>query len=110
MKLIQTDTLFVSDPCTEKVIRQASLENDRMYLKQLARAQLYDLRVRRKSVHRFLPYCFFALRCPLPKLVHLHYLLDSDGTTFKTTEAFERFYERCKEHFQALTTRSPQRS
>jgi len=105
--LARTDKLFLLEPPLAKMIREATLLNDKRFLNQIARAQLRPTMLRGKDLHRFIIYALLAANGKLPKLVDLFYMLDPDGTTFRTTEAFEKFCERCKKDFYAMRDGSP---
>ena len=50
LALIRADKLFLVDRCTQAVIRNAGLENDQQFMNELARAQGYQPRIRRRDL------------------------------------------------------------
>jgi hypothetical protein len=102
LNLIKVDKLFLTDSCTAKVIRQAEFQNDRPFFKQLARAITYKPQLGWKKGYRLYLYALFAMAVPLPSLAMLHLRVDPQGTRFRTSAAFERFVERCREDFDKI--------
>lgn len=102
LDLIKVDKLFLSDSCSAPVIRQAEFRNDRPFLKQLAKAIAYKPRLGWKKGCRLYLYMIFAVTPQLPALPILHLRVDPEGTRFKTSAAFERFVERCREDFDRI--------
>jgi hypothetical protein len=102
LDLIKVDSLFLTDSCTAKVIRQAEFQNDRPFLKQLARAMKNKPKLGWKKGCRLYLYILFAMAVPLPSLAMLHVRVDPQGTRFKTFPAFEKFVERCREDFNKI--------
>lgn len=102
LDLIKVDRLFLTDSCTAKVIRQAQFQNDRPFFNQLARAVTYKRQLGWKKGCRLYLYVLFAIALPLPPLASLHLRVDPQGTRFRTSAAFERFVERCREDFDKI--------
>jgi hypothetical protein len=102
LDLIKVDRLFLTDSCTGKVIRDAEFRNDRPFFKQLARAITYKRQLGWKKGCRLYLYVLFAVALPLPSLASLHLRVDPQGTRFRTSAAFERFVERCREDFDKI--------
>jgi len=102
LDLIKVDSLFLTDSCTAKVIRQAEFQNDRPFLKQLARVMKNKPKLGWKKGCRLYLYILFAMAVPLPSLAMLHVRVDPQGTRFKTFPAFEKFVERCREDFNKI--------
>ena len=107
LQLVRLDTLFLTDPCTQGQIRKASLENDKGFHRQLARAQKDKPQIAKNTVPRLILFGFLGLRIPLPKYTRLRLLLDPNGEIFKTPEAFERFVQRGKKEFESLFVSEP---
>jgi hypothetical protein len=61
LDLVKVDYLFLHDRSTEKVIKEAELRNDHSFMEQLARAQTYQPKLRRRTVHRLHFYLLFML-------------------------------------------------
>ena len=102
LQLVRLDTLFLTDPCTHGQIRKASLENDKRFRSQLARAQKGKPQIAKNTVPRLILFALLALPIPLPKYTRLWLLLDPNGEIFNTPEAFERFVQRGKKEFERL--------
>jgi hypothetical protein len=102
LDLIKVDRLFLTDSCTAKVIRDALFQNDRPFFKQLARAIEYKRQLGWKKGCRLYLYVLFAMAVPLPPLAALHLRVDPQGTRFRTSAAFEKFVERCREDFDRI--------
>jgi hypothetical protein len=102
LNLIKADRLFLTDSCTAKVIRDAEFRNNRPFFNQLARAIKYKRQLGWKKGCRLYLYVLFAVALPLPPLASLHLRVDPQGTRFRTSEAFERFVERCREDFDKI--------
>ncbi len=102
LDLIKVDRLFLTDSCTAKVIRQAEFQNDRPFLKQLARVMKNKPKLGWKKGCRLYLYILFAMAVPLPSLARLQLRVDPQGTRFKTFPAFEKFVERCREDFDKI--------
>jgi hypothetical protein len=102
LDLIKVDRLFLTDSCTAKVIRQAEFQNDRPFLKQLARIMKYRPKLGWKKGCRLYLYILFEMAVPLPSLAMLQLRVDPQGTRFKTFPAFEKFVERCREDFNKI--------
>lgn len=99
LDLIKVDRLFLTDSCTAKVIRQAEFQNDRPFLRQLARIMKYRPKLGWKKGCRLYLYILFAMAVPLPSLARLQLRVDTQGMRFKTFPAFEKFVERCRKDF-----------
>ena len=110
LQLVKIDKLFLWDSCTHDVTHNAALKNDRRFLDQLARALLYKPTVKKNVSPRLVLFALLALDFRLPNLTILQLQIDSDGKTFKTREAFEKFVERGKKEFKAICSRMTQQS
>ncbi len=64
--------------------------------------------VKKNVSPRLVLFALLALDIRLPSLTRLQLLIDSDGKTFKTREAFEKFVERSKKTFKAICSRTTQ--
>jgi len=105
LDLVKVDKLFLHDPCTEKVIREAELRNDRPFLEQLARAQTYRPKLRAREVHRLYFYLLFMLESQgmqLPTEHELWRVVDPHGREYESLGAFERDFQRRKEAFAKM--------
>jgi len=105
LALIRADKLFLLDRCTQAVIRDAGLENDQPFMNELARAQQYQLRLRRRDLlHIYFDLLFLLeeLGQALPRRDELQRLLDPHGTVFRGSYAFERDLQRQRENFMKL--------
>ena len=105
LDLVKVDKLFLQDPCTQSVIRQASLQNDREFLGQLANAQRYQPVLRTRDLFHIYFYVLFLweeLGQALPRMDELQRLLDPRGTKFVGVYAFERDLQRCRAQFQEM--------
>lgn len=88
------------------MIRQAEFQNDHQFFKRLARAITYKPQPAWKKGCRLYLYALFAVAVPLPSLALLHLRVDPQGMRFKTSGAFEKFVERCREDFDNIQARS----
>jgi hypothetical protein len=104
LDLIKIDKLFLTDSCTTKVIRRAEFQNDRPFLKRLARVITYKPKIGWKKGCRLYLYMLFAMPEPLPPVAMLVHRIDPQGTKFRTHSAFERFVERCRADFDQIKT------
>jgi hypothetical protein len=102
LDLVKVDNLFLHDRCTEKVIKEAELRNDQLFMEQLARAQTYLPKLRRRTVHRLYFYLLFMLEnlgTQLPTERELWRILDPHGREYESLSAFERDFQRRREAF-----------
>ena len=105
LDLIRIDKLFLQDRCTLKVIRDAALRNDQAFIDQLANAQKYQPRLRRRDLIHLYFQVLFVLELvgqPLPRTDELQRLLDPQGDIFRGCYAFERDLQRWREHFNKI--------
>jgi hypothetical protein len=102
LDLIKVDKLFLTDSCAANVVRQAEFQNDRPFLKRLVRAVTYKPQLGWKKGCRLYLYALFAMGVPLPSLALLQIRVDPQGMRFKTSPAFEKFVERCREDFDKI--------
>lgn len=102
LDLIKVDRLFLTDSCTAKAIRQAQFQNDLPFFNQLARTVTYKRQLGWKKGCRLYLYVLFAIALPLPPLASLHLRVDPQGTRFRTSAAFEKFVERCREDYDRI--------
>lgn len=102
LKLIKIDKLFLTDSCTAQVIRRAELQNDRVFLGQLARAVTYKPKTNWRVGCRFYIYMFCALGMNMPSLTMFWHRLDPDGKHFASFDAFEKFVERSRKEFDRI--------
>ncbi len=94
LDLVKVDTLFLTDTCTQEVIKKAAAESDQSFMEQLARAEKYKALFRRRHACQIYLYCLFALGVKLPRIYNLQSILDPDGTEFPGGYGFERFVQR----------------
>jgi hypothetical protein len=102
LKLIKLDKLFLTDSCTAQVIRRAELQNDRIFLGQLARAVTYKPKTNWRQGCRLYIYMFCMLRVEMPSLTALWHRVDPDGKHFASIDAFEKFVERSRKEFDRI--------
>lgn len=99
INLIKIDKLFLTDSCTHQVIRQAGLQNNRVFLGQLTRASKYKPKTNWRQGCRLYIYLLLALKLNLPSLTALWHRVDPEGEHFVTFGAFEKFAERSRKEF-----------
>jgi hypothetical protein len=105
LDLIKVDKLFVQDPCTQSVIKQAALQNDQEFVVQLANAQKYKAVLRSRDLFHLYFYVLFLceeLGQSLPRIDELQRLLDPNGTKFEGPYAFERDFQRRRVEFREM--------
>jgi hypothetical protein len=105
LDLVKVDNLFLHDRCTEKVIREAELRNDRLFMEQLTRAQTYQPNLRGRTVHHLYFYLVFMLEdlgTQLPTEQELWRILDPHGREYTSLSAFERDFQRRREAFTRM--------
>jgi hypothetical protein len=102
LKLIKLDKLFLTDSCTAQVIRRAELQNDRIFLGQLARAVTYKPKTNWRQGCRLYIYMFCMLGVEMPSSTTLLHRVDPDGKHFASSGAFERFVERTRKEFDRI--------
>jgi hypothetical protein len=107
LDLVKVDKLFLHDRCTARVIRDAELQNDRVFLGQLGRALAYKPKPGWRRACQLYLHVLFALGAQLPALPVLQLRLDPEGTRFRSFAAFEKFVERCRAEFQRLQQTDP---
>jgi hypothetical protein len=94
LDLIKIDQLFLTDPCTQRVLRKAALDQDQEFSEKLAWAMEYKPEFTRRHALQVYFYGLFAFGIELPKICDLQLTLDPDGKEFPGDFAFERFVER----------------
>ncbi len=97
LKLIKVDKLFLCDSRTEKVIREAALQNDQEFIKHMARAQRYEPTLSPRSARHAYFFVLFFAECfglALPTLHELYRVLDPNGYQYDTLQAFEKDFQR----------------
>jgi hypothetical protein len=107
LDLVKVDKLFLQDPCTQSVIKQAALQHDQEFLVQLAKAQKYQPALRSRDLfHLYFYVLFFCeeLGQSLPRIDELQRLLDPRGTKFEGPYAFERDLQRRRVQFREMLT------
>jgi hypothetical protein len=100
LDLVKADKLFLTDRCTQKVIRDAGLRNDQQFMGRLASAQKYQPRLRRRDLVRIYFNLLFLLEWagqPLPRIDELQRLVDPEGREFGGIYAFEKDLQRQRE-------------
>jgi hypothetical protein len=102
LKLIKLDKLFLTDSCTAQVIRRAELQNDRMFLGQLARAVTYKPKTNWRQGCRLYIYMFCMLGVEMPTSTALWHRVDPDGKQFASFDGFEKFVERSRKEFDQI--------
>jgi hypothetical protein len=108
LTLLKLDKLFLTDTCTAKVIRKAELQNDRIFLGQLARAVTYQSKTNWRIGCRM--YMYLLLIWPgleVPSLIKLWHRLDPEGQQFASIGTFEKFVERCRKEFDQIQAEPP---
>src|SRR5450755_1813142 len=61
LDLIKVDKLFLHDRCTENLIKKAGLQNDRAFMRQLARAQVFVPKLSTREIQRLYFYQLFLM-------------------------------------------------
>jgi hypothetical protein len=102
LDLVKIDKLFLHDRCTAKVIREAELQNDQRFLRQLGKAIAYKPKIGWRRAWRLQLFLFFALGVKLPALPILQLRVDPDGKRFSTFASFKKFAERCRADFNRI--------
>jgi hypothetical protein len=105
--LVRADRLFLQDRCTQEVIRKAALENNQQFMNELAAAQKYQARLRRRDLlHIYFDFLFILemFGQALPRIDELQRLLDPHGTIYKGDYAFERDLQRQRDRFTTMIT------
>jgi hypothetical protein len=102
LKLIKVDKLFLTDSCTAQVIRRAGLQNDRIFLGQLARAVTYKPKTNWRQGCRLYIYMFCMLGVEMPSSTALWHRVDPDEKHFASLGAFEKFVERSRKEFDRI--------
>ncbi len=100
LNLVRADKLFLSDRCTQNIIRDAGLHNDQPFLGRLASAQKSQPRLGRKDLIHIYFNLLFILELAgqqLPTIDELQRLLDPEGREFGGLYAFERDLQRQRE-------------
>jgi hypothetical protein len=113
LDLVKVDKLFLHDRCTAKVIREAELRHDRPFLGQLARALASKPKLGWRRGCQLYLQALFACTPQLPALSILQLRLDPEGNRFRSFNAFEKFFERCRPdflQFQSTVSRRSQAS
>lgn len=100
LTLIKLDKLFCQDSCTKNVLQKALLGGDKLFVDQVARAQLFKPNFSRRDACEIYMILLAGLRVKLPPLHELRPILDPDGTAFPGDYAFEKCFERLKKDLQ----------
>jgi hypothetical protein len=107
LDLVKADKLFLLDRCTQNVIRDAGLRNDKQFMVRLADAQRYQPRLRRRDlIHVYFNLLFLLERVgqQLPRIDELQRLVDPHGREFGGLYAFERDLQRQRELWTQMWT------
>jgi hypothetical protein len=107
LDLVKADKLFLTDRCTQKVIRDAGLRSDRQFMGRLASVQKYQPRLRRRDLIHIYFNLLFILELAgqqLPKFDELQRLIDPEGREFEGFYAFERDFQRQRELWTQMWT------
>jgi hypothetical protein len=107
LDLIKVDKLFLHDSCTENVLKKAEREDDRHFLRQVARAMEYEPKIGAKTPHRLYLFTLFGLSMKPSDLIKTQHQTDPQGKIFKGIYSFERFVERCFNEFKKLQETAP---
>ena len=105
LDLVKLDRMFLHDTCTDAVIRQAEMLNDRYFLDQLTRAQEYRFKPKTRALHHlYLQLSFMIERfgVPLPSTHELWRILDPHAREYKSLQSFERDVERRRIDFDQM--------
>jgi len=105
LDLVKVDRMFLHDPCTDAVIRQAEMLNDRYFLDQLTRAQEYRLKPKVRALHHLYLHLLFMIErfgVPLPTMHELWRILDPRTTEYESLQSFERDVERRRIDFDQM--------
>lgn len=102
LKLIKVDKLFLSDSRTARVIREAAIQNNETFIKQMARAQNQRASLgARSGRHAYFLVLFFLelFDLKLPTLHEIYRVVDPHGNEYDSLQAFERDFQRRRELF-----------
>jgi len=102
LDLVKIDKLFLHDRCTAKVIREAELQNDRRFLRQLGKAIAFKPKIGWRRAWRLQLFLLFAWGAKLPALPILQLRVDPDGKRFGSFASFKKFVERCRADFNRI--------
>lgn len=105
LDLIKVDKLFLHDRCTENLIKKAELQNDRAFMKQLARAQIFVPKLSTREIQRLYFYQLFLMEqagVQLPTQHELWRILDPRGRQYRSLSAFERDFQRRRKAFERM--------
>lgn len=105
LDLIKVDKLFLYDRCTENLIKKAELQNDRAFMKQLARAQVFVPKPATREIQRLYFYQLFLMEqagIQLPTQHELWRILDPRGRQYRSLTAFERDFQRRRKAFERM--------
>ena len=94
LDLVKLDKLFLTDACTQEVLRKAALENDCGFSGKLSGAIEYKAQFTRRHAFQVYFYGLFALGIELPLVFKLQMTLDPEGSEFPGDYGFERFFQR----------------
>ena len=94
LDLVKLDKLFLTDACTQEVLRKAALEHDYGFSERLSGAIEYKAEFTRRHAFQVYFYGLFALGIELPSVFKLQMTLDPEGSEFPGDYGFERFFER----------------
>jgi hypothetical protein len=107
LDLVKVDRMFLHDPCTAALIRQAEMLNDRNFMDQLTRAQEYRFKPKMRALHRLYLHLLFMIErfgVPLPPMHDLWRILDPHGREYNSLQSFERDVERRRVDFDQMFT------
>ena len=107
LDLVKIDKLFLHDACTQRVIKEAELRNDRSFMEQLARAMEYRPKLSSRMVYHLYFYVLFLLEklgAQLPTMYELWQVLDPHGREYDSLSAFERDFQRRREAFVQMVS------
>lgn len=105
LDLVKVDRMFLHDPCTDAVIRQAEMLNDRYFLDQFTRAQEYRFKPKIRALHHLYLHLLFMIErfgVPLPRMEELWRILDPHTREYKSLQSLERDVERRRIDFDQM--------
>ena len=105
LDLVKVDRMFLHDPCTDAVIRQAEMLNDRYFLDQLTRAQEYRFKPKTRALYRLYLHLLLLIErfgLPLPTMHELWKILDPRAREYESLQSFERDVERRRVDFDQM--------
>jgi hypothetical protein len=105
LDLVKVDRMFLHDPCTDAVIRQAEMLNERYFLDQLTRAQEYRFKPKMRALHHLYLHLLFMIErfgVPVPPMHELWRILDPHAREYKSLQSLERDVERRRIDFDQM--------